>query len=507
MGPKLHLHATLALVLAVLTHPATASEIKDSILNIPVSLDINALEELANQELPETLETINQSGKTCVKAKWLKTKGLPSCKLKGIKLYCKDTWIKTKTTPSVKCDVSGWVKRDGRITVVGTGAGLQLNIPLKARVTARGRGDIGKNIRQTANAAANIQVATTIDVAEDWTVRASTSASHTWTKRPTLKLFNLIPVTIGNKVDPAFKKALRNLEAKANEYLSGSDTGLDLKKVAQKAWSSLYQPIELSDSNLINLEFDASEVAYSGFTFSNKSVSTILQMKGRLHQSPGHQAHRVIPPLPNLSRVSVEDDESRVYFPIAVSLASVQATGNKKLNDLGWVQVDEEEIQGSVKFSDLEVITEEKRIRFTFDVEFDDKKNFFDTWDFADLFDLSGRYSLIGKFYVDQGSNRLGLKDIEFGTAPGEPLEIDKELLFSLLEVDELHKELSKALSYDFSKDIESLKEEVTTIGLADKVHAFGNVKLIGLGSPIIESDKITIPVSIVATSSVTLTL
>src|SRR5687768_11799351 len=109
-----------------------------STLSVPISINLAALQRQLNDRVPAHLETIDMPGQVCVEAEWLKTKGVPKCRVEdGYKLYCEDTWIKTKVTPEITCDVSGWVKRDGKITLSGSGPRLSLDVPLKAKITAR----------------------------------------------------------------------------------------------------------------------------------------------------------------------------------------------------------------------------------------------------------------------------------------------------------------------------------------------------------------------------------
>jgi hypothetical protein len=49
----------------------------------------------------------------------------------NFKISCEKQWIKIQTIPEIKCDIEGWVKRDGRLLVSGEGNTLHFSFPIK----------------------------------------------------------------------------------------------------------------------------------------------------------------------------------------------------------------------------------------------------------------------------------------------------------------------------------------------------------------------------------------
>ena len=110
----------LSLILIV-PHKLTANDQNppESTITLPIQIDLKVLENYLNNQIPIHLADIDERNKVCVKPKYFKTKGIPKCRMKGYKISCKTGWIKIRTVPKIKCDIKGWVKRDGRITVSG----------------------------------------------------------------------------------------------------------------------------------------------------------------------------------------------------------------------------------------------------------------------------------------------------------------------------------------------------------------------------------------------------
>ena len=217
----------------------------ESTLTMSIQANLKVLEERLNAEIPGTLANINEPNKVCVKAKWLKTK-VPYVtwemkKVLGVKTKVPTTrtkMVKTKVSPEIKCDIKGWVKRNGHISVSGSGSTLRFSFPIKAQVSAKA------GIRETANAAATIYVSATPRINNDWSISVDVSPDFSWSQRPTLKLFGLIKVTIGSKVEP-------KLREKMNEFVKkipGILAELKLKEKVAATWSDAQNPKKVNDA-------------------------------------------------------------------------------------------------------------------------------------------------------------------------------------------------------------------------------------------------------------------
>ena len=92
-----------------------------STITLPIQLDLKVLENYLNTILPMDLADINEQNIVCVKPQYFKTKSIPKCSMRGYKISCKKNSLKIRTLPQIKCDIKGWVKRNGQISVTGQG--------------------------------------------------------------------------------------------------------------------------------------------------------------------------------------------------------------------------------------------------------------------------------------------------------------------------------------------------------------------------------------------------
>ncbi|MDQ7047085.1 MAG: DUF4403 family protein [Sulfurovum sp.] len=143
---------------------ASNKPLPNSVITVPIEVDLKVLENHLNTLVPNLLAEIEELNKVCVEAQYLKTKGIPKCRMDGYKISCKDRTIKIKTIPQINCDVRGWVKRDGRILLSGQGKTLHFTFPIKAQVST----EIG--ISGIAHASAVLHIQATPKINQDWSI-------------------------------------------------------------------------------------------------------------------------------------------------------------------------------------------------------------------------------------------------------------------------------------------------------------------------------------------------
>ena len=186
----------------------------DSVITLPIEADLKVLENYINDAVPNMLADIEEPNRVCVKAQYFKTNGIPKCRMDGYKISCKDRSIKIRTVPQIKCDVKGWVKRDGRISLSGEGKTLKFTFPVKAQVSTEA------GIRETANASAIFYIHATPNINKDWSVSVDLAPHFIWSEQPTVTLLKIIEVNIKSKVEPKLRRKIQGFIKKPKGFVS-----------------------------------------------------------------------------------------------------------------------------------------------------------------------------------------------------------------------------------------------------------------------------------------------
>lgn len=490
----------LVVLICSFSNLCLAQSVPNSSIQAGVFIDLNDFQSVLNNQLPEVLERIDQKGKKCVEAQWLKTKGIPKCSFKGIKLYCKDSWIKTKTTPDISCDVSGVVKRTGPIKLEGRGNALIVQLPLHASVTARGRGDIGKNIQQSANAAAEITFrVSNIRIGEDWKLNGDTSASYNWTKRPTLKLFNLIDVNVSNSVSPEVDRQLRAF----SEQLESELSKIDLKPTIERYWADLQRPRSVDG---LHSRFVPAKIVYTGLQFNQRKLETVLQLDGEIESQSTPFADTTQLALLPIEHSDIASTNSRLNAEVSINYSLLNSRIKNVLTTNNWMDVELAERKlGRYKFENVELSGRDERLLVNADLVFDDGESFFSSLSFWSLFSKKVRVEISGVPFINSTKNTISLNDITF-----EQLYLDSESKSvtqekSTFENSDIFNDIitslgfmthiEESLVYDFTNELKQVTNGLTFTNSSGENQTI-NFDAVSLGKLKVSDDKILIPVS-----------
>lgn len=463
-----------------------------SALSVPISINLAALEEELNERVPQHLETIDQPGEVCVEAEWLKTKGLPNCHFKGIKLYCEDTWIKTKVTPDITCDVSGWVKRDGKITLTGSGAELTLTVPLKAKVTAQGRGEIGKNITQTVEAATVISAALAPEITPDWQPTMKIDTDFRWTRRPQFKLFNLIPVTVGSKAEPELRKQLAELEKNIPSFLANAK----LKDRMGVAWTQIQKPMALDEDQHIWARFAPSAVGFSGIDTAANVLKSSFHLTGFPQVTIGKRPEVGDPsPLPALTKIEPVAPRFAVVLPITVELAELQSLAQKQLHELNPIQLKNYGYEYDLQISKVTINPKGNSLEVSVDFTLDNNKGFWNRVDILGLLDVKGRVNFTAVPIVDAANNIVRLSELRFDSFTNSMLA---DSLVDVARLPPIRELIRKSISYNVSGQVRNLRllmgKELNR-QISEQVRLNGRIDDLSVGQPQITASTVRVPV------------
>lgn len=135
---------------------------------------------------------------------------------------------------------------------------------------------MGKQIQQTVRAETEIKTVLTPFIDENWNVKVDVDSNYQWTKRPEINLFNLIPVTISNHVDPILKKELENLKGILPKVIEQQK----IKENVSNTWITLQQPQLIDKNTNTFFLFEPKSVGFSQINVLNNILQASFNING-----------------------------------------------------------------------------------------------------------------------------------------------------------------------------------------------------------------------------------
>ena len=249
-----------------------------SVINVPVTADLDQLRVALERAVPRRLWAIDKPGETCVASKKVKI------------LFAK---IKT---PTLKCRIVGVVTR-GPMVLSGSGQNIFVAMPLHAVVSAEDIGGILK--RETANADARVRAVVRLDVAPDWSPRGKISIAYDWADAPHIDFLGRRN-EFTSKADDKLKGVIAGLERTLPRELAK----LHFREQVAHAWRSAFTSIELNKANPpVWMRITPQALAYGGYAVRGRTLTLSLGMKAGTETFVGPRpADPPATPLPAVSR-------------------------------------------------------------------------------------------------------------------------------------------------------------------------------------------------------------
>ena len=231
-----HFFCILLFLFFLYPHSALASKQiqEESIITLPIQADLSVLEKYLNEYVPYDVAVLDERGKVCLKPQDIKVPFIPKCKIKGFKVSCRDWTRDFRTVPKIKCDVKGWVKRNGRILLSGNGSTLTFAFPVKAEASADGY------IYGTARASAILYLNAKLHINSDWTISINITHDFAWSNSPELKLFDLFSINIKKVIEPKLRKRLDKFAKRVPKLLGK----LDIKGRMEEQWEDIQERLD-----------------------------------------------------------------------------------------------------------------------------------------------------------------------------------------------------------------------------------------------------------------------
>lgn len=416
-----------------------------SVITLPIEADLIVLEKYLNDFLPQELSDINEPDKVCMEAQYLKTKGIPKCRLDGLKISCKSQSIKIKTIPEIKCDITGWVKRDGPISLSGDGQTLKFAFPIKAEVSA----DAG--IRATADASAILYIEATPSINEDWSVSVDIKPHFVWSKQPTVILFETIKVNIKNKVEP-------KLHNKINDFIKKMPTllaELNMKEKIDTVWNEIQEPMKIYNKTETYLLFKPESASYSGFNIVDNRLITSISAEGKTDILIGkpHPNYTTKTTLCDLGSIPCKEGEFNFHLPVSISYRELLDISEKKLLHDFSINVVHHSLPGAVKVSKPKIEkTLTGKIRISAHIIYDSRSKWLKMIDIFNWFDIDGEITFKGFPRINKEKRSIVFDNLSYDSTTNNDLF---DLLVDTAQIQPIQSYFSHLIEYEFGQKID----------------------------------------------------
>ncbi|MBG6154771.1 hypothetical protein IWQ52_000601 [Labrenzia sp. EL_159] len=303
------------------TAMASPESLPESRISVPVTVSLPDLARYANDRLPGTLHR-QEYGKTCMEPEKACTK-VPE--FRGFKVTMKNRCV--EVTPRIDCTITETVLREGPMRLSVNGGQIVLQQDVFGSGTVRGRGEIGKNIRQTVRAKAQLTVTASPRILPDWSPDIALDISYRWLQRPEFKLFNLFPITLGSTLGPPLDKAIKDFK---NNGLKTELDRIDLKSDAERVWQAIQGPyhLELPGNEALYMHLRPHAVGLAGPTFDNNTLHARLDI-ALTAQVSGNASGPAKTSLPNMTQM--EDAGVSLKVPVRVYTKTLNTLVAKSL--------------------------------------------------------------------------------------------------------------------------------------------------------------------------------
>jgi hypothetical protein len=425
---------------------ATANVLRhdDSIITLPIQADLSVLEKHLNKYVPNDLADLDERGKECIKPQHMKVPTIPRCRMKGFKISCKDWTANLRTVPRVKCDVKGWIKRNGRILVSGKGSTLTFAFPIKAQASADGY------VYGTANAAAVLYLDAKLRFNEDWTMSIDIEHDFRWSNTPTLKLFDIFKIDIKRIIEPKLRKRMDKFAKRVPRLLEK----LDIKGRMAEVWEDIQEPFKIDDERETYLLFRPETAACSQIEIVDHVLKSTISAKGKTQIFLGK------PPvddnktkLTNLELICYQKGIFNFDLPVIVTYDELLARTNKKHPNGYILDMSKSVLPGLLTITDPKIEKgSEGKVNITAKITYDNRDEWLKSLDKFNWFDVKGEITFTALPKIDQRTSSLVFDDMEYNSNTNSDLF---DLLIDAIDLAPIQSYFEGIVKYDYGKRID----------------------------------------------------
>lgn len=419
-----------------------------STLIFPFSADLKAVETEINKIVPTKILNFTEPRKVCIPAKW--TSWDYPC-FKGIKMYrCKG---KTKISPDLKCDLKGKVDRTGPVRVIGENQKITVSVPVFAETTAYNIGGIVRS--ETAKAAADVSISASIDLTPDWEPQVNIDAKYAWSKRPEIRLFDFIKITIGSKVEPKLNDMIKEHKEQLPDILRK----LNIKQTVEDFWRNAQKPILVTKTPMTYLVVEPQSVTFPGFDINNNIVKGVVGVDTKLslvvkNDAPTTNENK----LPNLVKEEINEKGISINSPVLIDLDSITSQLNNEFPKGFDIDLTGSGLEGEAKITNVKLTSDRTGLKLDMGLEYDTRSGFMRVIDVFDWFAIEGVLSFKALPKVDMNERLLTLTSLKYDSVTSNEV-FDGFVTIAKLPI--IKNLIERHISYNFSKNIDDLKTVV----------------------------------------------
>lgn len=441
-------HFIYMLLFLVFLYPSSAianEQIEEeSVITLPIQADLSVLEKYLNEYVPQDVAILDERGKVCISPKDMKVPFIPKCKIKGFKLSCRDWTRDFRTVPKVKCDVNGWVKRNGRILLSGNGSTLTFAFPVKAQASADGY------IYGTAKASAILYLNAKLHINSDWTISIDVTHDFTWSKSPELKLFDLFDIDIKKVIEPKLRKRLDKF-AKEVPGILGK---LDLKGKMEEQWEDIQEPLKIDDDSDTYLLFQPDVASCSQIDIVDHVLRSTISARGQTQVLLGK------PPvdynktkMTDLETICYQKGKFNFHLPIVITYEDLLARSNKKYSDVYTIDLVKSVMPAMLKISNPRIgKSSDGRLSISAHINYDNRDEWLRSLDKFNWFDVNGEITFTGSPRIDKETRTLIFDDLVYDSSTNSDLF---DLLIDTAELAPIQSYLESLVEYDYGEKID----------------------------------------------------
>lgn len=313
--------------------------------------------------------------------------------------------------------------------------------------------------------------------------------NYRWTKRPEIKLFNLIPVSVSSKVDPLMKRKLTELESSLPDILSKND----FKQKIAKVWLEIQEPKLIDSQTQTYASFQPTQIGLSEINSTNNIMRLNFQIKGFPKIKIGDKlAISTTEPLPDLEKISASASSIKITLPIIASYKDLERISNKRLSNIGLQNL-EKQFGGDLEVKNVKLSAEANKLTLAVDLVFDHHGGWLSKLDVFGWFDIKGT----AYFHVVPILNSKNM-DISISelTLDSNTYNMLADILVDIANHTVLKKSLADSLKYDYSNKSDEYKEIVNSFlnrNVSDMISISGKIETLNFDNLDINKEALVI--------------
>lgn len=419
---------------------ASEPEEKRSVLHIPIELKIADLERTLNEELQGVLFNDNSFDDG------------DNMRLKATKL--------------------------GNIGFKADNKSISFSLPLALDI------QYNAGILGTLNALGDISLdlKTEYSIQPDWSIVTKTEISgYKWLKRPTLQMGS-INVPIGSLVDLVLNKTRKSIGREIDDVVKDY---LGLSRVIQDTWDMFYQPLLVSPEYSAWLQVNPTSIGMTPVGIVNNALSTTIVIEARPLVSVG--------PRP-------EDKEAEKLPPLTMYTALAPGIEMYLNTNVAWEEAEriaKEQVLGETYSSGKRKVTVQ-------DLKFYGSKDNKVVVSTRLTGSYNGNIYLTGTPELDQNSNKIKIKDLDFTLETRNVLMKGGAWLLRTTVKNRIQDNMNFLLKYNLEEMKNMLQAELNNYRIGSGLRIAGNVHRLEIGQLRLSSTGFNIGLDIAGDMKVT---